>query len=135
MTKLFIIIITFSLIIHKSLFAEIIEINNDKIKNLIKSGVPIIDIRTENEWQTTGVIPNSNLITFFDNSGKYDLKSWLAEIKHINPDFKSIILICRSGRRSHIVAEMINQSFNYPIYDASGGMNSWVESKLKVIKP
>ena len=91
MTKLFIIIITFSLIIHKSLFAEIIEINNDKIKNLIKSGVPIIDIRTENEWQTTGVILNSNLITFFDNSGKYDLKSWLAEIEDINPDFKSII--------------------------------------------
>ena len=135
MKKLLIIIITLTLFVHKTLSAEIIEVNNDKIKELTLSGIPIIDIRTKNEWNTTGVIQNSNLITFFDNNGKYNLSKWLAQIKLINPDSKSIILICRSGRRSHLVAKMINQNFDSPIYDATGGMNSWVKSKLKVIKP
>ncbi|HCB31819.1 MAG TPA: sulfurtransferase, partial [Deltaproteobacteria bacterium] len=37
----------FILLFSTQLFAEINEVNNNKIKILMESGVPLIDIRTE----------------------------------------------------------------------------------------
>ena len=50
----------------KVLSANVIDIDNKEIKILLKKNIPIIDIRTKEEWNETGVIPNSLLITFFD---------------------------------------------------------------------
>ena len=47
------------------LFAEIYEVNNEKIKILLENRIPLIDIRTEGEWHETGVIDSSKLLTFF----------------------------------------------------------------------
>ena len=33
------------------------------------------------------------------------------------------------------VANMINQKYNDIVYDANNGMNSWIKSNLRVIKP
>ena len=54
------------------LFAEIYEVNNEKIKMLLENDVPLIDIRTEGEWYETGVINSSHLLTFFEKDGSYD---------------------------------------------------------------
>jgi len=51
---------------NPQLFADIHEVNNNKIIILMESGVPLIDIRTKREWYETGVIKKSNLLTFFD---------------------------------------------------------------------
>ena len=51
------------------LFAEIYEVNNEKIKMLLENDVPLIDIRTEGEWYETGVINSSNLLKFFEKDG------------------------------------------------------------------
>ena len=59
------------------LFAEIYEVDNEKIKMLLENSVPLIDIRTEGEWRETGIINNSYLLTFFDNEGNYDFKKWM----------------------------------------------------------
>ena len=56
----------FFLLNSTQLFAEIYEVNNEKIKMLLESSVPLIDIRTEGEWHETGVINSSHLLTFFD---------------------------------------------------------------------
>lgn len=110
-------------------------VNNDQIKELLKSGVSIIDIRTPGEWKDTGVIPKSNLLTFFDNSGNYNFNKWQKELKKIVSNNDPFVLICRSGRRSRIVANMISKETNAIIYDANGGINSWINANLKVIKP
>ena len=55
--------------------------------------------------------------------------------KKDNAKYKSVIIICRSGRRSGLVANMINQKYNDIVYDANNGMNSWIKSNLRVIKP
>ena len=60
--RTYILFIIFFLII-RSAFAEVIDINNDQIKELMKTNTPIIDIRTSPEWDQTGVIPNSLLLT------------------------------------------------------------------------
>ena len=129
------IIMILSFLICKFSYADIVAVDNLQVQKLFKSGISIVDIRTKGEWDKTGVIPQSILLTFFDSSGNYDFNKWYADLKKITPNYKSIIIICRSGRRSRLVANMINQKYNDIIYDANNGMNSWIESNLKVIKP
>jgi len=44
----------FILLFSTQLFAEINEVNNNKIKILMESGVPLIDIRTERNGMKQG---------------------------------------------------------------------------------
>ena len=132
--RTYILFIIFFLII-KSAFAEVIDINNDQIKELMKTNTPIIDIRTSPEWDQTGVIPNSSVLTFFDENGKYNFQSWYNKLINITKKDQPIILICRSGRRTKIVAEMINKKFDYEVYNVKYGIKSWIKSNLKTVKP
>jgi rhodanese-related sulfurtransferase len=129
------IIMILSFLICKFSYADIVAVDNLQVQKLSKSGVSIVDIRTKGEWDKTGVIPQSILLTFFDSSGNYDFNKWYADLKKITPNYKSVIIICRSGRRSRLVANMINQKYNDIVYDANNGMNSWIKSNLRVIKP
>ena len=116
-------------------FAETIDINNDEIKKLIKNNVPIVDIRTSDEWNQTGVIPNSILLTFFKKNGTYNFETWHKELGYVIDTNKPYVLICRSGKRTKIVSEMIDKKIDKLVYNASFGINSWLQSNLKVVKP
>ena len=129
------IIMILSFLICKFSYADIVAVDNLELQKLSESGISIVDIRTKGEWDKTGVIPKSILLTFFDSSGNYDFNKWYADLKKITPNYKSIIIICRSGRRSRLVANMIDQKYNDIVYDANNGMNSWIKSNLRVIKP
>ena len=125
----------FFLINSTQLFAEIYEVNNEKIKMLLKSNVPLIDIRTEGEWHETGVIKSSHLLTFFDKDGNYDFKKWMIEVGEIADENGPVIIMCRSGRRSRIVSNMIIKENNeYLIYHATNGIKSWIESSNRTVK-
>ena len=118
------------------LFAEIYEVNNEKIKMLLESNVPLIDIRTEGEWHETGVINSSHLLTFFNKDGKYDFKNWMTKVGEIVEENGPVIIICRSGRRSRIVSNMIiKENSEYLIYHATNGIKSWIESSNRTVKP
>ena len=126
----------FFLLISTQLFAEIYEVNNEKIKNLLESDVPLIDIRTEGEWYETGVIKSSHLLTFFDKDGSYDFRKWMIEVVEIANENGPVIIICRSGRRSRIVSNMIiEDNSDFVIYHATNGIKSWIESSNKTFKP
>ena len=117
------------------LFAEIYEVNNEKIKILLESSVPMIDIRTEGEWHETGVIKSSHLLTFFDEDGNYDFKKWMIEVGEIANENGPVIIICRSGRRSRIVSNMIiKENSEYLVYHATNGIKSWIESSNSIVK-
>ena len=119
-----------------SLFAEIVEVNNDKIDKLIKVGVPLVDIRTEREWYETGVIDQSNLLTFFDKYGNSKVEEWITKLEKIAARKDSVIIICRSGRRSRVVANYLVQKENYlTVYHATNGIKSWIESNNKIVEP
>ena len=122
-------------LITKPAIADVININNDQIKELMKLNTPIIDIRTSPEWNQTGVVPNSLLLTFFDKNGRYNFESWYNKLIKIIKKDQPIILICRSGRRTKIVAEMINRKFNYEVYNAKYGIKSWIKANLQTVKP
>ena len=126
----------FLMISSMSLFAEIVEVNNDKIDKLIKVGVPLVDIRTEREWYETGVIDQSNLLTFFDKYGNSKVEEWITKFEKIAGRKDPVIIICRSGRRSRVVADYLVQNENYLIvYHATHGIKSWMESNNKIVEP
>ena len=134
--KIKLLIITlFFLLNSTQLFAEIYEVNNEKIKMLLESSVPLIDIRTEGEWHETGVIYSSHLLTFFDKDGNYDFKKCMIEIGEIADENGPVIILCRTGRRSRIVSNMmIKENSQYLIYHATNGIKSWIKSRNKTVK-
>ena len=126
----------FLMISSMQLFAEVVEVNNDKIDKLIKVGVPLVDIRTEREWYETGVIDQSNLLTFFDKYGNSKVEEWITKFEKIAGRKDPVIIICRSGRRSRVVANYLVQKENYlTVYHATNGIKSWIESNNKIVEP
>ncbi len=90
----------------------------------------IIDVRTPKEWQTTGVIPNSHKLEFFDSNGKYDSKKWLSQLQQLksSPD-QPVILVCRSGNRSGMVGNFLTKQLDMKnIYHLSTGIQSWIKA-------
>ena len=130
---LFIIII---IINSQNVNAEVFKISNIEIQSLIDEGVPIIDIRREEEWFSTGIIKNSHLLTFFDKNGNYNLENWMSKLEKIVQINKPFILICRTGRRTNIIANYLSKETNYKhVYDADGGIKSWLSSGNKTVSP
>ena len=54
--------------------------------------------------------------------------------KIVNPDDK-IILICRTGNRSAILAHMLTEKAGYKkVYNVKDGISKWIEEKNPVIR-
>ena len=119
----------------KFAFADVVDINNEQILELSKTNIPIVDVRSSSEWDQTGVIPTSILLTFFDKEGNYDLDKWYEKLLLEIEEGEPIILICRSGNRSRIIAEMMDKEFDNVIYNAKRGITSWIDEKLIIVKP
>ena len=119
----------------KIALAEIVNVNNEQIIELSKINIPIVDVRRSAEWEQTGVVPNSILLTFFDKKGNYNLDEWYKQLSLKINEGEPIILICRTGRRTKIIAEMMDKKFDNVIYNAKGGITSWIDKKLKTVKP
>ena len=123
------------LLITQFAFADVVDVNNKQILELSKINIPIVDVRNIFEWEQTGVIPTSILLTFFDKEGNYDLDKWYEKLLLEIEEGESIILICRSGNRSRIIAEMMDKEFDNVIYNAKSGITSWIDEKLIIVKP
>ena len=116
-------------------FADIVDVNNEQIIELSKINIPIVDVRRSSEWDQTGVVPNSILLTFFDKKGNYNFDEWYEKLRLKIDEDKPIILICRTGRRTKIIAEMMDKKFDNDIYNAKNGITSWIDEKLITVKP
>lgn len=116
-------------------FAEVVNIDNAELLRLQAKGVPVIDVRTPEEWRDTGVIKGARLITFSFNGG-FDKSAWLKQEQQVVKPGEPVVLICRSGRRSAAVADYLESQFiKGKIYNASGGMNSWRAEGRPVVAP
>ena len=116
-------------------FADIVDVNNKEIIELLNANTPIVDVRRNFEWEQTGVIPNSILLTFFDDEGNYNFDKWYEELSlEVNVN-DPIILICRSGNRSKIIAKMMDEKYNNKFYNAKNGIKSWINANLITVKP
>ena len=113
--------------------AEVLDIDNTNLQRLLVEGVPIFDIRTEPEWKQTGIVSGSIGLTFFDENGNYNVEDWMGNFVQIAKREDPIILICRSGRRTKIVANYLSEKEGYKtVYNVENGINSWIAVGLPV---
>ena len=116
--------------------AEVIEIGNNTLASLIDKQVPIIDIRRQEEWSQTGIIEGSILMTFFDKEGKAEVGTWLQNLDLVANKNEPFILICRTGRRTGLVANFLSKKLKYgKVYDVTDGITEWIRKGNTVVKP
>ena len=114
--------------------AEVIDIDNVQLTQLMKSGVTVIDIRTQPEWEETGILPGSKLLTFFDEHGKADPGAWLEKLKPLAKPSDPVVVICRSGNRTKPVSQFLSQQAGYAkVYNVKSGIKGWLSDKGSLV--
>ena len=109
------------------------NITNEKLKELVAKGVPLIDIRRQEEWKQTGIIKGSKTITFFDGSGRIN-PNFVPELTSLVKPNEPVILICRTGHRSQAASQAIAQQLGYKkVFNVTHGITSWIAEKRPVI--
>jgi rhodanese-related sulfurtransferase len=109
------------------------ELDNRALARLVASGVQVVDIREPWEWQQTGVIEGSALITAFDAQGRIepDFATRLAEV--VRPD-EPFVLVCRTGSRSGVLGPLLAAQLGYSgVHNATNGILSWLQSGGQVV--
>ncbi len=94
--------------------------------------ITIIDIRTEAEWRQTGIVAGAKTITFFDENGNYDEKKFLQQLDRVVDRNEEFAIICRSGARTRVVAQLLAQK-GYKVIDLKGGVQYLPKIGIKLV--
>ncbi len=114
--------------------AEIIDIDNAELSKLIARGVPLVDIRLQAEWEETGIVAGSKLLTFFDERGRANPAEWLEKVKPFAKPGEPIVVICRTGNRTRAVSQFLSQQAGYAkVYNVKNGIKGWLSEKGPVL--
>lgn len=111
------------------------SVGNAELKDLLARGVPIVDLRREEEWKQTGVVEGSKLITAINAQGKFQA-AFLDGLKSVAGPGDEVILICRTGNRTAAVANYLTQRQGYKkIFNVRHGITKWIADGGPVVKP
>ena len=92
---------------------------------LIENGALIIDVREQNEYDQAH-IENSVLVPLSTVSAE--------KINEVNPQNKTILIHCHSGKRSKVAANIIlSQGYTGEILELDEGIKAWTEFGQKII--
>ncbi|MBK9776050.1 MAG: rhodanese-like domain-containing protein [bacterium] len=109
--------------------ARVIDVDADGLLALQAAGAPVIDIRREDEWEMTGIIPGSLLLTFFDEYRRYDLDTWLAAFDRVADRNQPFVLVCRNGVRTRRLGRYLHGVCGWTgVHHLAGGLRPWAES-------
>ena len=89
------------------------EVNTDQAYQMYQSGVFVVDVRTQEEWDEYHA-PNTTLIPLDQ------LQNRLAEI----PKDREILVVCRSGNRSQQGRDILLAA-GYNATSMTGGLKEW----------
>ena len=117
MKKIVLLLVLFSM----SLFAELT--NQNISQKLIDSKVPIVDIRTTDEWRSEGILPTAIPIMFFDQNGNYNVNAFLKELNEKVDTTKPFAIICHTGSRTSMLAPWLSKELKYSVINLTGGMD------------
>lgn len=113
---------------------ELKNITPEQLQTLQNKGALVIDIRTTTEWATSGIIPASKKLEFFNEHGEFDAKKWLDDLNqlHTSPE-QPVILVCRSGNRSSMLGNYLTDKLGMNnIYHLQNGIMSWIKAGNEV---
>ena len=127
------IVIVIFILFTKFVNAEVIDINNKELSNLIEKKIKIIDVRTQDEWKSTGIIEGSFLVSLLNKNKKFIFEDWFAMFENNFGKNKSIIFICASGIRSNYISHLVKKKNpDLKIYNLKKGINDWIRSGNKI---
>lgn len=99
----------------------------DQLQAMQAQGALVVDVRTPEEWEQSGLIPGSKGLTYFDANGGYDKEAWLKRLKPLlDSPGQPVILVCRSGHRSATVGKMLlDEPGHAKVYQLENGIKGW----------
>ena len=116
--------------------AEVAHVDSATLERLLEAGVPVVDIRTPEEWEATGIIEGSHLLTFFDAQGNYDARAWVSALSAIAAPDAPVAIICHSGGRSDIVSRFLDGQVGYRhVHDVNKGISQWIAEGRSTVAP
>lgn len=132
----FYILLFSSLLASSTALAELIGINPDQLQTMIDQGALVVDVRTPNEWDKTGIIPNSHKLMYYDEDGNSDAQKWLTQLRALkNSKDQPVVVVCHSGRRSAAVGQFLDNKVGMPnVYHLENGISGWINQGKKVDK-
>ena len=129
MKILFVIFVLFTKFVN----AEVIDINNRELSNLIEKEIKIIDVRTQSEWKSMGIIKGSYLISLLNKNKKFIFEDWFAMCETKFGNNGSIVFICASGVRSNYISHLVKKKKpDLIVYNLKKGINHWIRSGYKI---
>ena len=115
--------------------ADVINIDNRELSNLIEKEIKIIDVRTQNEWKSTGIIKESFLVSLLNKNKKFIFEDWYAMFENKFGKNESIVFICASGVRSNYISHLVQKRKpDLKIYNLEKGINHWIRSGNKIYR-
>ncbi|EIJ33561.1 rhodanese-like domain-containing protein [Thiothrix nivea] len=101
------------------------NVSNAELQDLMAKGVTLVDIRLPEEWQQTGVVEGSKLLTLFEKNGSV-APNFLADLQKMVPADKPVALICRTGNRTRAGTQMLAQAGYTQVYNVTHGITGWI---------
>ena len=99
------------------------EVSAARARELTEAGSAwLLDVREGWEWEA-GHAPDAHHIPLGE----------LGERQHELPEDRQILVICRSGARSRMVTDALNDA-NYPAANVGGGMGDWQAAGAPVLR-
>ncbi len=121
-----------------SAWAEFQSIEAKSLISMQKKGIPVIDIRTPQEWKERGIIPGAHLMMFFDESGRPHIKEWLEKFsKLVKKKSQPFIIYCAHANRSKALGRWLSDKLGYQkVYELKGGIEyGWRDLGFKIVQP
>ena len=119
-------------------FGAFKSITAEELKEIQEQNpIPIIDVRRADEWKLTGVIENSEKITFFEADGSYDINIFMdAFTKVVTSKEQPFILVCAHANRTKSIGELLGLQLQYSnVYELDGGINyGWIDLGYPTVK-
>ncbi len=109
----------------RNLFSKpsIAEVTPEETKTRQKVGAVVVDVREQHEWRDGHIAGAVHI----------PLGSLAKRSHELNPG-KEIITVCRSGHRSTMAAQILQQAGFTQVSSMTGGMMSWGRKQLPIKK-
>jgi len=131
--KKLILIITLSY----SLFAELKEVNADTLVQMQKQGIPVIDIRTPQEWKDRGIIKDAHKIMFFEPKGGADVPNFMFKLGQLVKDKEQpFIIYCAHANRTKELGKWLSDKLGFKkVFELKGGIEyGWIDKGFKTAR-
>ncbi len=69
------------------------RIDSRDVPDILQQGAALVDVRRPEEWQLTGIVAGSHMLTFFDEYGSCHPEEWVRQLNELVPVEQPILLI------------------------------------------